>query len=440
MEPNIILIVCDALRKDVLGLYGGPAKTPNLKKLAKDAMVYENAIAPSPWTFPSHVSLFTGLYPSEHGVHETKDIKLPDLIPLNRGLNLETLPEYLTGLGYNTVGVSNNIMMSRFTGFDIKFSQFLNIEVDPWLQSNYVKKALNEGVDPVHITMELIRKGQFGKILKYTKEYMRIKSVAKAINFPLDKGADLTNKILFDTKLAPNLFLFINYFEAHEPYKGYNRRERWEHFAGIKKLDEKKTEQLKRQYILEVEYLDKKIGELIEMLKLFNLYDNSMIIITSDHGQAMNEHGYIFHDCYLYDEIIRIPLIIKYPNGRKFRKKGGYQSLVRIFELVKDIIRGRDDNKLTDEFVFSEVYGLGSLSIIPKNYREREYIKQNYEKARRAIYKDGFKLVVNGTDGSIEEFLEHGIEKNLDKYKTTVKELILELKKFNKDGNFKFPS
>jgi arylsulfatase A-like enzyme len=72
MRPNIILVVCDTLRKDTLGVYGGPANTPNLKKFAKDAVVYDNCIAPASWTFPSHVSIFTGLYSGEHGVHETK--------------------------------------------------------------------------------------------------------------------------------------------------------------------------------------------------------------------------------------------------------------------------------------------------------------------------------------------------------------------------------
>jgi Arylsulfatase A and related enzymes len=62
MEPDVLLIVCDSLRKDIMELYGGEAKTPNLLKLKDDAVVYDNAIAPSPWTFPSHVSLFTGLY------------------------------------------------------------------------------------------------------------------------------------------------------------------------------------------------------------------------------------------------------------------------------------------------------------------------------------------------------------------------------------------
>lgn len=71
--PNIFLIVIDALRKDALHVYGSSASTPNLNELTKDSIVLPNAIAPSPWMVPSHMSFFTGIYPREHGVHEVSD-------------------------------------------------------------------------------------------------------------------------------------------------------------------------------------------------------------------------------------------------------------------------------------------------------------------------------------------------------------------------------
>ena len=72
-QPNIILIVLDTLRKDVLSMYGGNAYTPNLNEFAKDAVVFPNPVAPSPWTVPSHMSFFTGKYVIEHGVHENNE-------------------------------------------------------------------------------------------------------------------------------------------------------------------------------------------------------------------------------------------------------------------------------------------------------------------------------------------------------------------------------
>jgi len=441
MEPNIILIVCDALRKDVLGLYGGPARTPNLKKFAKDAVVYDNCIAPSPWTFPSHVSLFTGLYLSEHGVHESKNAKLMELTPLNKNFKAERLPTYLTKLGYSTIGISNNIMVSRFTNFDNGFNNFFNIETD-LMQSKEAKEAMKLGANFMQIVLMLVRKNRLNEIGKYFRELLKIQILSIATNYPFNKGAKLTNEILFSTKLNPQFFLFINFMEMHEPYtrsKGEEGKLILDNFTGIKLINYGKVTKLKQKYIRAAENLDKNLGVLIEMLKDRNLYDNTMIIITSDHGQAFNEHGYMYHDNYLYEEITRIPLLIKYPNNEKFPKRDGYQSLVSIFGLIKNVLIGRDDKVLTKKVVFSESYGCNRN--LPLSYKERKkYVEAKYEKLRKAVYKDGFKLTINGTDGSIEEFSEHGIEKNLDRYKTKVKELILEIKKFNKDGNFKFPS
>lgn len=441
MAPNIILIVCDTLRKDILELYGGEAKTPNLKKFIKDSMVYDNAIAPSPWTFPSHVSLFTGLYASQHGVHETEKRKIPELMPMNMKLEGEQLADYLSGMGYNTIGMSNNIMVSRFTGFGRGFAHFFNIENDPWLQSKKVREAMEEGAGPWEIAIGLLKQGRFDKMAEYAREFARVRNLARAINFPIDKGAELTNRILFDTDLNTQFFLFLNYFEVHDPYKGENRKEKWAHFADVKLMSLEKIGYLKNQYIVEMEYLDEKLGELMEMLKLRGLYDDSLIIITSDHGQAFNEHGYMYHEVYLYDEIIRIPLIIKYPHNKKFKKRSGYQSFARLYALIRDTVEGRDDRRLTERYAIAEAYGIPRLSVIPKLYRQREgaHLKAKYERVRKAIYKDGFKLTVDGSEGVIEEFMKNDLPANPEKNKAKVRELIHDLEKFVGEDSFLFP-
>ncbi|HUY70240.1 MAG TPA: sulfatase-like hydrolase/transferase, partial [Candidatus Baltobacteraceae bacterium] len=134
MSPNVIIIVCDTLRRDAVSVYNKAAKTPFLSKFAKEAVVYDNAVAPASWTFPSHVSLFTGMYQNRHRTHESRTDKLPQIIDLHNGLKAETLPEYMRSLGYNTVGISNNIGVSRFTGFDRGFDTFFNLETSPWWQ------------------------------------------------------------------------------------------------------------------------------------------------------------------------------------------------------------------------------------------------------------------------------------------------------------------
>lgn len=439
MEPDVLLIVCDSLRKDIMQIYGGEAKTPNLIKLKEDAVVYDNAIAPSPWTFPSHVSLFTGLYLNEHKVHETEKDKLLDLTKFNLDLKTERLAEYLSDKGYNTLGISNNPMVSVQTAFDIGFHNFFMVDPFPISKEDPIfLEAKRIGASPKEIAMKLIKQGKFGKIIEFAKLRQREKLISRVINFPLDKGAELTNKMLSNGNWESKFFRFINFLEVHEPYRNYNSKEVWDNVTGIKKISQKSVYNIRKEYIAEMEYLDEQIGNLISTLKKAGKYDDTMIIITSDHGQAINEHGYMLHSTYLYDELIRIPLIIKYPKSKKFAAKKGYNNLVYIPKLIKDIVEDGDDSSLYSETTFSEAYG--AVIVLPGGYKDREqYVKKTYEKLRKAVYKDGYKLTVNGTDGTIEEFMKDDKDIDIKEQKEKAKELLEEIDIFKGKENFIVP-
>ena len=439
MEPDVLLIVCDSLRKDIMELYGGEARTPNLLKLKDDAVVYDNAIAPSPWTFPSHVSLFTGLYLNEHKVHETEKDKLLDLTKFNLDLKTERLAEFFSQKGYNTLGISNNPMVSVQTAFDIGFQNFFMIDPFPVSKEDPVfQEARKLGASPREIAIKLLKQGKFGKILEFAKLRKREKLISEVINFPLDKGAELTNKLLANGNWESKFFRFINFLEVHEPYRNYNSKEVWDNVTGIKPLSQKATQNIRKEYIAEMEYLDGQIGKLISNLKKAGKYDNTMIIITSDHGQAINEHGYMLHSTYLYDELTRIPLMIKYPGSRKSAAKKGYQNLVYLPKLIKEVMEGGDDSSVYSETTFSEAYG--AVIVLPGGYKNREeYVRKTYEKVRKAIYKDGFKLTVNGTDGIIEEFMEGGKNIKVEDNKEKAKELLNEIDIFKGKEDFKIP-
>lgn len=440
MGPNVVLVVCDTLRKDVLGVYGGEANTPFLNSFAREAMVYENAIAPSPWTYPSHVSLFTGQYVSEHGVHETEKIKLLGLTRYHNQLKTERLAEYLSGKGYETFGISNNIMVSPFTSFDRGFDSFISLDPAPKTGVEEIfKEARKLGASPAQIAKELLKRGRFKDLLRYAGAWQRINKLNKAMDYPLEKGSRLTNDIVANCKLDPSFFYFINFVEMHEPYTGYKPKETWDNFTGVKPIAGRKADFLKAQYVKEAEYLDRALEALVKTLKRRGFYDDTMIIITSDHGQAFNEHGYMYHNTYLYDEIIRIPLIIKYPHGKKFPKKAGYQSLVNVSRQIHETMEGGNDSAITKEAVFSEAYG--DVTVLPGGYNDRKsYVRNKYEKVRKAVYKDGFKLTVNGTDGVIEEFLKGDKEADLKVHRSAAERLIEELDIFKGSEKFKLPS
>ena len=439
MEPDVLLIVCDSLRKDIMQIYGGEARTPNLLKLKEDAVVYENAIAPSPWTFPSHVSLFTGLYLNEHKVHETEKDKLLDLTKFNLDLKAERLAEYFSNRGYNTLGISNNPMVSVQTAFDIGFQNFFMIDPFPVSKEDPIfQEARRLGASPKEIAFKLIKQGKFGKIIEFAKLRKREKLISEVINFPLDKGAELTNKMLLNGNWESKFFRFINFLEVHEPYRNYNSKEVWNNVTGIKPISQNSIKNVRKEYLAEMEYLDEQIGKLISTLKKVGKYDNTMIIITSDHGQAINEHGYMLHSTYLYDELVRIPLIIKYPNSKKFETKKGYQNLVYLPKLIKDILEGGDDSSVYSETTFSEAYG--AVIVLPGGYKDREeYVKKTYEKLRKAVYKENYKLTVNGTDGTIEDFLKDGKEISVEENREKAKELLEEIEIFKGKEEFIIP-
>jgi arylsulfatase A-like enzyme len=438
MQPNIIIIMCDTLRKSIMDRYGGPAKLPNINAFARDSMVYDNCIAPATWTFPTHTSMFTGMYANEHGVHETKRMKIAEMAEANTKLKATRLAETLESKGYNTICVSNNFMISRHTGFDYGFKTFITLESSPWSQSKIATEAREIGMDPMQVFSKLVVKGRFNDILRYAKEMQRIKMITKAHNYPLNKGAEFTNELLFNSTLNQKFFLFINFWEMHEPYVGFSDKEMLENLSDIKKFSEAKVAFLKQQYVNEGEFLDAQLGKFFSMLKLRGIYENSMIILTSDHGQSFNEHGFMYHGVYLYDEIVRIPLIIKYPNSKKFRKRSGYQSLVNVPKLIKRILAGGDDSAITTDSAFAEAYG--GIEFIPESYEHvRHYMEEKYDKVRKAVYSGGYKLTLNGTDGTIEEFSKDGKEISKENNQKVLKSLVNQIDEFRGEEKFKLP-
>jgi len=114
---------------------------------------------------------------------------------------------------------------------------------------------------------------------------------------------------------------------------------------------------IKNTYKNNVSNIDYYLGKLIKYLKEIKVFDNTLIIITSDHGQALKEKNYYGHGLFLYNEIIEVPLIVKFPNSFKFKTKDGYQSLVDLPTLILNSIEGNYID-ITRETVFSESYGL----------------------------------------------------------------------------------
>ena len=406
-QPNIILLVFDTMRKDAIGAYGGCPNTPFLDDFATDAVIFKNCVSPAPWTIPSHASFFTGKYPSEHGIHETRESKCLALKKAMNQVGIETLPEFMKQrASYNTLGFSANYFICPGSGFDRGFDSF-NYSDARGIEGNEIEvidqELRNHEEGQRQIAWELIRRGEFGKLTKLYLTYQRIKKRQESLEYPQSKGGREIVQGVKESSLREPFFLFANLMELHEPYVEYEMNN-WsfslEDLFGLRPIPLGVLKEIERRYYLAAGRLDSLFGQLMMELKARELYDDALIVVMSDHGQALKEKNYYAHGMFLHDEIVEVPLMIKFPNNKRFSVRNGYQSLVDIPNLIREVVEDNNitSDTITKEQAFSESFGI-HYQFIPKGHG-----REVHEVQRKAVYKNGYKLVFNLTDEVIEEF------------------------------------
>ncbi|MEQ8766784.1 MAG: sulfatase-like hydrolase/transferase [Planctomycetota bacterium] len=299
-KPNVVLVVLDTVRADRLSCYNAEARpTPNLDKLAAQGVRFPHAISTSPWTLPAHASLFTSTYPSRHGaVHVDSDWEARPLGP-----QLPTLAETLTQYGYETSAiVANRGFLDPFYGLDRGFG---------WYE---VLQPKSDGLfwNPIAQRTPLRR-------------YYRLNTNVLAPEVNEQALAWIDRR----SESQKPFFLFVNFMDAHgSPFlpdfsdqvgglglTPGDIENLGEIQGGAASLDENQRWDLATWYTKEVQYLDDQLGQLFEDLKQREIWDDSLVIVTSDHGELLGEHGGVGHELYLDEEVLRVPLIVKYPRG-----------------------------------------------------------------------------------------------------------------------------
>lgn len=293
--PNIIFIIIDAARRDHFSSYGYWRKTsPFLDDFSKEGVFFENAYSTAPWTVPSHASFFTGLFPCEHKA-QNDNLFLDKRIP--------TLAERMSENGYRTVGFSDNMYVGTSTGLNRGFQQFFEV----WRK--YRQKS------------------------KLDTVYLAIKRLVHLT----DRGGGETTELIIDwiknrDKNRP-FFLFVNYIDVHQvchPPKRFLEKFpecKYSYLKMIKfmraylngrvkfytnkiKFTDQDWENFKWIYDASINYIDWNISRIVDCLVKEEIMDNTMLIITSDHGTHFGEHGLLHHE-YSVDEILlRVPLFI----------------------------------------------------------------------------------------------------------------------------------
>ena len=378
---NIILLTLDDVRADrfLLKKYR-QSIIPNINKLLEDSIIFKNAFSPASWTRSSIASLFTGRYPSFHDMK----IPAPKLQKTQRiYLNNKTIADYLKLKNYDTYGIIPTPTIRKALGYDKGFNNY----IECW------KPPLSYLRDPnfdYHYIMNYIRDLIYGNdkyahyIIKKIERHIKKQIITKKkffvytdfINAHAPWSAPRKYRLKFELRKPKKKIKGKPILITHNVFSKIIklvREGKWEFINIYPYIAEKfKTsnyylELLKSKYNAEIAYLDAEIGKFIHFLKEKNIYDDTLIIITSDHGESFGEHGLLFHKFHLYDNLIRIPLIIKPPFKTKVKKINGLVSLVDILPTILSLTGIKSSEKLdgislypfnennTHKYIFSEL-------------------------------------------------------------------------------------
>lgn len=299
-KPNIILVAVDTLRADFLPMYRpdtAQAKTPNLAAFTQDAVLFQHAFAQSSWTKASFGTIFSGMYPEGHSA-TGKASALPD--------DVVTFPEVLRDGGYYTRGFANNANISTTFNYDQGFLHYTDLKRDLLFGAQASSEKL--------VIYDILRKVYQAVTGRLFKQRIVITDFYQPANAVTDRALEWIDSDE-RPKNAP-FFLFTHYMDPHDPFrdperpgKGYARVQ-----MGNPDPDEYK-EAFIRSYNYEIEFMDTHVGRLLDGLKERNLYNDTLIVFTSDHGEEFCEHGGWWHGLSLYDEQIAVPFIIKLPGN-----------------------------------------------------------------------------------------------------------------------------
>jgi arylsulfatase A-like enzyme len=295
--PLVVVYLVDTLRADHTTPYGyARDTTPELARFARDAVVFEQAISHASWTKPAVASLFTSLLPGRHRAVQLRD-------QLDGGH--VTLAEMLGAKGYATgAAIANSVIYGQGTNFEQGFDVYSGLHGEGDRPSKLVEAA---GVVDAALRFLEARRG-----------------------FPT--------------------FLYVHTMDPHVPYappppfdRMYEPHPTPEHPAVDPRTDYHEPldrERMVAQYDGDIAYGDREFGRFVDALRARGLYDRALVVFVSDHGEEFLDHGQFLHGKSVFDELVRVPLIVKFPGGRDAGKRVRQQ--VQLVDLVPTVLQGQD--------------------------------------------------------------------------------------------------
>jgi arylsulfatase A-like enzyme len=307
-SPNVLVIVVDTLRADHVSSYGyARPTTPAIDALASQGTVFENAISTCSWSLPSHVSLLTGRYVFEHGVGNVEPMPLFGKNGSNFG-GFPTLGEELERSGYRTGAFSaNRVYFSHSLGFGrgfIHFEDYFNSTSDAFVRTLFGREfaRIYLARSDKSLVRRTLRAMGFTAILDRDTEGWGSHGGARSVRKRASAVNEETLRWIDSDRQKP-FFAFLNYIDVHNPYgpPATSPKPSWDAGSSID------------QYDAGVKYADDNIGQLMRELEKRGLASNTLVVITSDHGESLGDHGLTYHGAALYWELIHVPLIVRYP-------------------------------------------------------------------------------------------------------------------------------
>lgn len=404
--PNILLIVLDTVRADHLSCYGNKhPTTPEIDRIAEEGVIFENAMSVSHWTLPSHASMFTGQFPGEH--HATgMNLYLRSTYP--------TIAQILYRAGYQTAGFSANPFVVHKTGLDRGFEYFEehhdNAGKDKirsiWKKWRFYLDSLCRSY--LHFALVKVEKKK-----RKTSAYPSAEEVLESVNEWIKNGRDNNRPF----------FLFINLMDAHRPFrpsahlkldrffedkKSYKKalkinQNAFRYVGGAVQMEKKDFELLTKLYDAKIRYADDQLKSLFDLLRRDHIWENTLVIITSDHGEYYGERHFMGHSVAAGYSTLRIPLIIKgLPGMKPGTNVNSLTQNIDIFPTILNIIgvkRGKDYklpgysllNPKYDRTGYADAYPFPVALKLVKQYSEES--ATIYNRQTSVIWRKGYEYI-----------------------------------------------
>ncbi len=314
-DSNVVLVFMDAARAGSFGSYGHERPTtPNADRIAAEGVVFDRAFTPAVYTLGAMSSVWTSTHPDRHHSETAFDARLPE--------GLLTLAELLSARGVHTAGFVANAVAGRAFGFDRGFAEFHEVFETHGSEASAMRSILP---------------GWWGGDAGSERFFAYVHY--REPHFPFDPQQQFLDRLGADAgPLSKPLRSDMSWITA------VNRGER--------SLGEEEKRQLRLLYDANLAQADDALGELVAGLEGAGLLEKTLLIITADHGEALHEHGWIGHNVQLYEESVRVPLVMRFPAGTGPRgvRNGELVDLLDLAPTIADVFGAADSGGARESF------------------------------------------------------------------------------------------